>query len=69
MTISKRKFTLEFKLEAARRVIDSGRSVSAVAQELSIGEASLAKWVRHEQRLLEALDPASALPLTAAQAN
>ena len=67
MTISKRKFTLEFKLEAARRVIDSGRSVRAVAQELSVGENSLSKWVRDERRRLEAIDSTSGVPLTIAE--
>ena len=37
MTISKRKFTLEFKLEAARLVIDSGGSVPLIAEKLSRG--------------------------------
>jgi len=45
MTISKRKFTLEFKLEAARLVIDSGGSVPLIADNLSIGHNSLSKWV------------------------
>jgi transposase len=67
MTISKRKFTLEFKLEAARRVIDSGRSVRSVTQELSIGENSLSKWVRDERRRLEAIDATSGVPLTIAE--
>lgn len=67
MKISKRKFTLEFKLEAARRVIDSGRSVRVVAQELSVGENSLSKWVRDERRRLEAIDSTSGVPLTIAE--
>ncbi len=41
MAISKRKFTLEFKVDAAHRVIDSGRSVREVAQELSIERSTL----------------------------
>ena len=31
----------EFKIEAAHRVINSGRSLADVAQELSLGEQSL----------------------------
>jgi transposase len=36
MAISRTKFTLEFRTEAAHRVIDTGQSVRAVASELSI---------------------------------
>jgi transposase len=43
MAISRRKFTLEFRTDAAPRVIDTGRSVCAVAWELSIEENTLAK--------------------------
>ncbi len=43
MAINKRMFTLEFKVEAAHRVIDSGRSVKEVATELSLNEGSLRK--------------------------
>jgi len=46
MGTSRRRFTLEFRTEAAHRVIDSGRSVPEVARELSIGEHSLSRWVR-----------------------
>ena len=33
MGITRRKFTLEFRIEAAHRVIDTGRSVREVARE------------------------------------
>ena len=39
-----RKFTLEFKTEAAHRVIDTGRTIAEVAAELSLVEAALARW-------------------------
>ncbi len=38
MGVTRRQFTLEFRTDAAHRVIDSGRSVSEVAKELSIVE-------------------------------
>ena len=41
MGITRRKFTLEFKTEAAHRVIDTGRSVVDVATELSVADGSL----------------------------
>ena len=40
----RRKFSAEFKVEAAHRVIDSGDLVSEVARELTIGEVSLGRW-------------------------
>ena len=38
---SRRKFTTEFKVEAAHRVIDSGRSIAEVAREVSVGDQFL----------------------------
>jgi transposase len=46
MSKNRRKFTLDYKVEAAHRVIDTGRTSTEVAQELSINEASLRAWVR-----------------------
>ncbi|MHB8671253.1 MAG: transposase [Acidimicrobiales bacterium] len=67
MGITKRKFTLEFKTEAAHRVIDTGRSVVEVAAELSVVDASLARWVREERRRMEAAVASSDEPLSAAE--
>ena len=67
MAITRRKFTLEFRTEAAHRVIDTGRSVRAVASDLSVEENTLAKWVRDERRCMEALEGASDEPLNAAE--
>jgi len=50
----RRKFSAEFKVEAAHRVIDSGRSVAEVARELTIGEELLGRWVRDERVRIEA---------------
>ncbi len=58
---------MEFKVEAAHRVIDSGRSVSEVASELSLVEGSLRKWVRDERRRMEASDVTNEEPLSAAE--
>jgi transposase-like protein len=65
MGATRRKFTLEFKVEAAHRVIDSGRTVREVAQELSLDEALLSKWVREERRRVESLEASGDVPLTA----
>ena len=45
---SRRKFTAEFKVQAAHRLIHSGRSVAVVARELNVGEQSLGGWVRDD---------------------
>jgi hypothetical protein len=50
---SRRKFTAEFKVEAAHRVIDSRRSVAEVARELSLGDQLLGRWVRDERRRVD----------------
>jgi transposase len=50
---TRRRFTLEFRTEAAHRVIDTGRSVRDVAGELSVLENSFSKWVRDERRRME----------------
>ncbi len=45
-----RRFTLEYRIEAAHGVIDSDRSVAEVARDLSMVETTLAKWAREERR-------------------
>ncbi len=67
MGITRRKFTLEFRTEAAHRVIDTGRTVRDVAKELSVLENSLSTWVRDERRRMEALQASSNEPLSVAE--
>jgi transposase len=67
MGTTRRKFTLEFKTEAAHRVIDTGRSVVEVAGELSVDKGSLARWVRDERRRVEVVAGSSDEPLTPAE--
>lgn len=67
MEVSRRKFSLEFKTEAAHRVIDTGRPVSEVAAELSVVHRSLARWVRDERRRMETVQGASDEPLSPAE--
>ena len=54
MSAPRRKFSTEYKVEAAHRVIDSGRSITVVARELGLVEVSLGNWVRAERRRIEA---------------
>ena len=46
---TRRTFSPEYKHEAARLVIDTGRSAAAVARELNINAASLCRWVADEK--------------------
>ena len=41
-----RKFTPEFREEAARMVVETSRPIADVARELGINETSLGTWVR-----------------------
>jgi len=41
-----RKFTPEFREEAARMVVETSRPIADVARDLGINETSLGNWVR-----------------------
>jgi transposase-like protein len=41
-----RKFTPEFREEAARMVVETSRPIADVARELGINETSLGNWAR-----------------------
>lgn len=43
---SRRRFSEEYKAEAVRLVIDSGRSIADAAKSLGISETTLANWVK-----------------------
>lgn len=45
----RRAFTTEFKAEAVRLVLDSGKSVPTVARELDLTETALRNWVRQAE--------------------
>ena len=46
----RRKFTGEYRREAAKLVIDTDRPIAHVAEELGIGAQLLGKWVRAEKQ-------------------
>ena len=54
MSTTRRKFTPEYRREAARLVIDTGRAVAPVARELGLGEQLLGRWVARERARLAA---------------
>nr|WP_166784194.1 transposase [Cryobacterium gelidum] len=45
MARSRRDFTPEYKDEAVKLVVTTGRAVATVARELGINEATLGRWV------------------------
>ena len=45
----RRKFTAEFKRDAAALVLDTGRPIAQVARELGVYESSLGRWVAQER--------------------
>lgn len=45
----RRSYTQEYRVEAAGLVIDTGRSIAAVAREIGVGEQTLGTWVKAEQ--------------------
>ena len=48
-TKRRKTYTSEYRREAARLVIDTGRTVAAVASEIGVGEQLLGRWVRLER--------------------
>ena len=46
---SRRSFTPEYRKEAAHLVIDTDRTIAAVAAEIGIGAALLGRWVAAER--------------------
>lgn len=48
-TKRRKTYTPEYRREAALLVIDTGRTVAAVASEIGVGEQLLGRWVRQER--------------------
>ena len=48
----RRKFTAQYRHEAARLVLDSGRTIAEVATELGLGAQLLGKWVKTEKETM-----------------
>ncbi len=63
MSNNRRKFSTEFRIEAAHRVIDSEHTVPEVAKDLSLHEDTLRCWVRDERRRIEAAKGTNSEPL------
>ena len=50
--VHRRKFTPEYRQEAAHLVIDTGRTVAGVARQIGVGEALLGSWISQEKATL-----------------
>jgi transposase len=48
-SLKRRVYTAEYRVEAARLVIDTGRPIVAVAREIGVGAALLGRWVAKER--------------------
>jgi transposase len=51
-TRQRRKFTVDFRCEAAHLVIDTGRPIVEVAREVNVGPALLGRWVAKERAVM-----------------
>ncbi|MFT7140053.1 MAG: transposase [Sulfitobacter sp.] len=47
--MSKQRYTLEFKEEAVRQIVERGHSVAEVSERLDVSAHSLYKWVKAVQ--------------------
>ena len=55
--VQRRKFSHQFKAEAVRLVLQSGRPIAEVARELAINEGTLGNWVNAWRNENPAADP------------
>lgn len=63
----RRSYTAEYKVEAAHRVIDTGRTIAEAARELGIDPGMLSVWVKDERRRAEAAAAIGDEPLSASE--
>ena len=61
MSGKRRKYTPEFREQAARLVIETGRPVAHVAAEIGVGEQVLGRWVRFQRQAAAAGDTGAVL--------
>ena len=59
MGAKRRKYTPQYRKDAARLVIDTGRTIAEVAREIGVGEQLLGRWVASERARM--VDPPGAL--------
>ena len=59
MGAKRKSYTPQYRREAARLVIDTGRTIAEVAREIGVGEQLLGRWVAAERARMD--DPPEAL--------
>ena len=59
MGAHRKRYTPQYRKEAARLVIDTGRPIKQVAEEIGIGPQLLGRWVGVERATMD--DPSEAL--------
>jgi transposase len=57
-----KKYSPEFREEAARMVVETSRAIAAVAREVGVNETTLGNWVREYKAAHAGDEPAVALP-------
>ena len=62
MPTNYQKYSPEFREEAARMVIETSRSIAAVAKELGVKDTTLGNWVRAYKETHPTDEPALELP-------
>ena len=58
MGATRRKYTPQYRRDAAHLVIDTGRTIRAVAEEIGVGEQLLGRWVAVERARMDDPPPA-----------
>ena len=58
MGANRRSYTPQYRKDAAHLVIDSGRTIAAVAAEIGVGEQLLGRWVARERAVMDEPPPA-----------
>ena len=61
MGATRRKYTPQYRRDAAHLVIDTSRTIRAVADEIGVGEQLLGRWVAIERSRMD--DPPAAVDL------
>ncbi len=67
--ISKRAYTVQYREEAVRQVVEVGRTAADVARSLDMSEKTLANWVRRARSGRELVTRGAELRIDDAQAE
>ena len=66
MSIERKSYTTDFKLEVARLIVDQGLGITQVAKEMNIGLSAIRRWV-NQYRAEQLGYPGIGKPITAEQ--